>query len=385
MRMHIAGEWLDGSVREAVTNPFSGDEIDTVPVAGAEDVERALAAAVRGAERQRHTPAYDRQAILNKAAQLADERVDDIARTISLEEGKPLTESSGEASRCPTCCGSPRSRARSCAARCCRSTRIVGQARAGSASPCAVPCGVVVAITPFNFPLLLVLHKIAPALAAGNAVILKPAERDAARRAQAHRDPARGRPAAAGDCSASPAPGAELGRRSVATHACARSASPGTTAVGERHPRVAGVKRLSLELGANCPVVVLRRRRHRRAAAPGRLDRRLRQRGPGVHLDAARARRPTVYARLPRRADAARARRSGPATRSSRRRPLAAMIREARPSASRRWIRRGGRRRARCVCGRRARRRRATRRRSSPTSTRRCASSATSCSARRWR
>ena len=99
MRMLIAGEWLDGTLREDVTNPFDGSVIDTVPVASSAEVERALEAAVRGAARQRHTPAYDRQMILMRAADIADQRVDDLARTISLESGKLLAEATGEASR----------------------------------------------------------------------------------------------------------------------------------------------------------------------------------------------------------------------------------------------------------------------------------------------
>jgi acyl-CoA reductase-like NAD-dependent aldehyde dehydrogenase len=256
MRMHIAGEWLDGSVREAVTNPFSGDEIDSVPVAGADDVERALAAAVRGAERQRHTPAYDRQAILNRAADLADERLDDIARTISLESGKLLTEATGEASRV----GDMLRLAAFEGAHIYGDSlpldahRGAGQGRLGLTI--RQPCGVVVAITPFNYPALLVLHKIAPALAAGNAVILKPARATPLTALKiteilldAGLDPEA--------ISCVTGPGAELGEMLCRDPRVRKISFTGNSATGAAITRVAGVKRLSLELGASCPVVVL--------------------------------------------------------------------------------------------------------------------------------
>jgi acyl-CoA reductase-like NAD-dependent aldehyde dehydrogenase len=74
--MFAAGEWTAGSTSEEVRNPFSGEAVDTVPVATVEDARRALDTAVAGARVQRETTAYDRQAILIKAAALADERVE---------------------------------------------------------------------------------------------------------------------------------------------------------------------------------------------------------------------------------------------------------------------------------------------------------------------
>lgn len=256
MRMLIAGEWTDGAARESVTNPFNGDVIDSVPVASRADVERALAAAVRGAERQRHTPAYDRQAILLRAANLAEERVADLARTISLESGKLLSEATGEASR---------------AGDMLRLAAFEGSQLYGDSLPLDAhrgagqgrlgftirqPCGVVVAITPFNYPSLLVLHKIAPALAAGNAVILKPARKTPLTALKlteilldAGLDPEA--------ISCVTGPGAELGEQLCSDPRVRKISFTGNSATGAAITRVAGVKRLSLELGASCPVVVL--------------------------------------------------------------------------------------------------------------------------------
>jgi acyl-CoA reductase-like NAD-dependent aldehyde dehydrogenase len=115
---------------------------------------------------------------------------------------------------------------------------------------------VVVAITPFNYPALLVLHKVAPALAAGNAVVLKPAEATpltALAVAECFLDA--GLPPTV--LSVVTGHGTEIGDRLVADPRIRKVSFTGSTAVGERITRVAGVKRLSLELGASCAVVVL--------------------------------------------------------------------------------------------------------------------------------
>jgi acyl-CoA reductase-like NAD-dependent aldehyde dehydrogenase len=100
--MLIGGDWRPavGTGRtEDVTSPYDGSVVGTVPVAGTEDVEAALTAAEMGALRWRRTPAHARMKILLRAAELADERAGDIARTISSEAGKTITEATGEASR----------------------------------------------------------------------------------------------------------------------------------------------------------------------------------------------------------------------------------------------------------------------------------------------
>ena len=256
MRMFIAGHWTEGALREEVTNPFNGDVIDTVPVASSADIDQALDAAVRGAVRQRHTAGYDRQAVLLRAADLADERVDDLARTISLESGKLLSEATGEASRA----GDMLRLAGFEGAHLYGDSlpldahRGAGQGRIGFTL--RQPCGVVVAITPFNYPSLLVLHKIGPAVAAGNAVILKPARKTpltALKLVEILLD-AGLHPEA---ISCVTGPGAELGEMLCSDPRVRKISFTGNSATGEAITRVAGVKRLSLELGASCPVVVL--------------------------------------------------------------------------------------------------------------------------------
>ena len=118
------------------------------------------------------------------------------------------------------------------------------------------PCGVVVAISPFNYPALLVAHKVGPALAAGNAVVLKPARQTpltALFLTRALLDA--GLPEHAIQCVTGS--GAELGGALCADPRVRKITFTGSTAVGEEITRVAGIKRLSLELGANCPLIVL--------------------------------------------------------------------------------------------------------------------------------
>jgi len=259
MNLLIGGEWRSavGSGRtEDVTSPYDGSVVGTVPVAGRDDVEAALSAAEAGAVTWRRTPAHERMRILLRAAELADQRAPEIARTISAEVGKTITEATGEAAR---------------SGEIIRLAAFEGVQLYGDTLPLDAnrgtgldkigftlrqPCGVVVAISPFNYPALLVLHKIAPALAAGNAVVLKPARTTpltALALAACFIDA--GLPA--GVLSVLTGPGGELGDELVSDPRVRKVSFTGSTGIGERITRMAGVKKLSLELGASCPVIVL--------------------------------------------------------------------------------------------------------------------------------
>jgi acyl-CoA reductase-like NAD-dependent aldehyde dehydrogenase len=259
MDMLIGGRWrpATGSRQvEEVTSPFDGAVVGTVPVGTVEDVDAALSAAQAGGERWRRTPAHERMRILLRAAELADERAEETARLISAETGKTITEATGEASRSGDLI---------------RLAAFEGTQLYGDSLPLDAnrgtgqdkigftlrqPCGVVVAITPFNYPALLVLHKLAPALAAGNAVVLKPARTTpltALALAACFVDA--GLPE--GVLSVVTGPGGALGDALVTDPRVRKISFTGSTATGERITRVAGVKKLSLELGASCPVVIL--------------------------------------------------------------------------------------------------------------------------------
>jgi len=177
MEMLIGGKWCGavGGETEVVQSPYDGHPVDSVPVGGVDDAAAAIDGAEVAARVQRETPAHERFAVLLRAADLVDERAEDIAQTLSAESGKPITEARGEAGRSGALI---------------RLAAYEGSQLYGSTLPLDAntgtglekigftvrqPCGIIVAISPFNYPALLVLHKIAPALAAGNAVVLKPA------------------------------------------------------------------------------------------------------------------------------------------------------------------------------------------------------------------
>lgn len=247
----------NSGVFESVTNPFSGDEIGEVAVANLADVDLALSAAQLGFNTWSRTPAHERFAILLKAAALADERQEAIAQIISGENGKSLLEARGEAGR---------------SGEIIRLAAYEGSQLYGESLPLDAnkgtgfdkigftvkqPVGIVVAIAPFNYPALLVLHKLAPALAVGNAVVLKPARSTpltAIALAQCFIDA--GLPE--GVLSVITGSGGALGDALVSDKRVRKISFTGSTKTGEHISRIAGVKKLSLELGASGPVVVLK-------------------------------------------------------------------------------------------------------------------------------
>jgi acyl-CoA reductase-like NAD-dependent aldehyde dehydrogenase len=255
MKMYVSGHWVDSPKMTEVTSPYSGNVVDVAPDATPEQAEQALASAERGAAAMRKLTAYERNQILLRAADILAGRVEDFARTVSLEEGKPLFESRGEASRMPDLL-------RLCAF---EGSQVRGEtlpidAQAGARGKVAftlrVPCGVVAAITPFNYPLLLVLHKVGPALAAGNAVILKPASTTPLTSLKLTEVLLQaGLPEDGLQCITGA--GSRLGPILCADPRVRKITFTGSTEVGRNLAKIGGGKRLSLEMGSNCPLVVL--------------------------------------------------------------------------------------------------------------------------------
>ena len=256
--MLIDGQWVAAATgtTEQVHSPFDGSVVGEVPVAGIQDADLAITAAVSGFEKWRRTPAHERFAILQRAAALADARAHEIATIISNENGKSFTEALGEANR---------------SGEIIRLASYEGTQLYGDTLPLDAnrgtgfdkigftipqPVGIVVAIAPFNYPALLVLHKVAPALAAGNAVVLKPARATpltALAIAQCFVDA--GLPD--GVLNVITGPGGQIGDALVRDKRVRKVSFTGSTAVGEHIASIAGIKKLSLELGASGPVVVL--------------------------------------------------------------------------------------------------------------------------------
>lgn len=172
----VGGEWRRSDARTAVIYPYTGETVAMVGAAGAQDVEDAIVAAVEAFAVTRRMPAFCRAEILRRAARLVEERAEQLARQIVLETGNPLGETRGEVARTVSIFQIAAEEA----------TRIGGEIVPLDVVPAGerrlgevrrFPIGPVAGITAYNAPLLLPAHKIAPAFAAGNPIIVKPAPR----------------------------------------------------------------------------------------------------------------------------------------------------------------------------------------------------------------
>src|SRR5438128_2524277 len=171
-RLYLAGEWVETGDSFDVRSPYSGAVVATVARAGADDARRAVDAAERAMRDP--LPPWRRADILERVSQLLRERAEELAQTICAEAGKPLKAARVEAARAVSTYALAAGEARRLTG---ETVPIAGtQPGEGHAAwTLRLPIGVVGAITPFNFPLNLVAHKLAPALAAGCAVVHKPA------------------------------------------------------------------------------------------------------------------------------------------------------------------------------------------------------------------
>ncbi len=255
MKMYVAGQWIDKAKKIDVLNPYDNSVIDTVPRAEAADVDRALESAARGASVMARLPGYERWKILKKAAEIMAARNEELGQLISKEEGKIIAEGRLEANRAvETIMGSAE-----------EAKRIHGETIPLDGAPggagkfgvtLRVPCGVVAAISPFNFPLNLVCHKVGPALAAGNAVVIKPATDtplSALRLTEILLEA--GLPPEGVQCLTGP--GGEIGDALVADRRVRKITFTGSRDVGERICRLAGIKKVTMELGSNSPIIVM--------------------------------------------------------------------------------------------------------------------------------
>jgi acyl-CoA reductase-like NAD-dependent aldehyde dehydrogenase len=248
----VAGEWVETGEWQEVRSPYSGDVVGRVAKAGAEVTRRAIDAA-EDAMRE-PLPAHKRAEILVKVAGALGRRHDEVARIISDEAGKPMKAAKIEASRAMSTYTFAAVEAR----------KLTGETIAMDASQAGEgklaltlrePAGVVGAISPFNFPLNLVAHKIAPALAAGCAVVLKPASQTPlSALLLAELETEAGLPP--GWLNVLVGPSSEIGDVLVEDERVKVLTFTGSSAVGwglrERAPR----KKVNLELGNSTPLIV---------------------------------------------------------------------------------------------------------------------------------
>ncbi len=250
----VAGKKKKTQSLITVRNPFDGSVVDEVCAASDIEVEEALASCFKARSAVSKLSRYERATILSRASDLIAKRREEIEHVLVLEVGKTIAEARAEVSRAITTFSVASEEAK----------RIGGELVAFDSVPQGrgrtgyffrVPIGVVVAITPFNFPLNLAAHKVAPAIAAGNPFVLKPASQT----------PITGLllgeiileagfPEEA--ISVLPGSGESVGMRLVKDDRPRMITFTGSEEIGKRIASAAGFKKLTMELGSNSAVIV---------------------------------------------------------------------------------------------------------------------------------
>jgi len=253
-RLFIGGTFRSGTAVREIRTPYDGAVFATVHTGDAAMIDEAVKAAQRGFREMRSLTRARRAEILLDVRRRLLENADWFARIIASECGKPLKEARLEVTR-----GAGTLLFSATEALAFAGEEVPMDASAHGAGRMAMvirePIGVIGAITPFNFPLNLSLHKIGPALAAGNAVVHKPASATPVSALELARLFAEaGLPD--GALNVVPGPGAELGEALARHPSLAMVTFTGSPEVGTRLREIAGLKRVTLELGSNSAVIV---------------------------------------------------------------------------------------------------------------------------------
>lgn len=253
-KLYIGGEWVPAVEYSVLKSPFSGEALAEIPMATIEDVNNAIEAAYNAREVVRKMPAHERALILERIAKLLEERAEEAAEIIAKEAGKPITTAKGEVARTIQTYKFAAEEAK----------RIHGETIPLEAAPggenriaytVREPIGVVAAITPFNFPMNLVAHKVGPAIASGNTVVLKPASQTPlsaiflAKIAEEAGLPK-------GALNVITGKGSMVGDALVQHKHVSMVTFTGSPSVGISLRNKAGLKRVTLELGSNSAVIV---------------------------------------------------------------------------------------------------------------------------------
>jgi succinate-semialdehyde dehydrogenase/glutarate-semialdehyde dehydrogenase len=251
----VAGEWRDAFSKRThtVTNPSTGLPIGTVPEMGAKELREAIARAESAQRAWRSRPAHERAKILRRWFDLMTKHQEDLACILTSEQGKPLEEARGEIAYAASFIEWFAE----------ESKRVYGDTIPGRNSRQRIivlkePVGVCAAITPWNFPAAMITRKVAPALAAGCAMVVKPAPQTPySALALAELAQEAGLPA--GLLSIITGDAREIGAEMTSNPIVRKLSFTGSTAVGRiLMAQCAGsIKKLSLELGGNAPFIVL--------------------------------------------------------------------------------------------------------------------------------
>ena len=251
-KLLIGGEWIETGDWIDVASPYSGETVGRVAKAGADETRRAIDAAEEAMREP--LPAHKRAEILVRVAGFLGRRHDEVARTISDEAGKPMKAARVEARRAMSTYTFAAVEARKLAGE--MVPMDASQAGEGKlAFTLRRPIGVVGAISPFNFPLNLVAHKLAPALAAGCAVVLKPASQTPLSALMlAELETEAGLPP--GWLNVLVGPASEIGDVLIEDNRVKALTFTGSGAVGWKLAERAPKKRVKLELGNATPVII---------------------------------------------------------------------------------------------------------------------------------
>jgi succinate-semialdehyde dehydrogenase / glutarate-semialdehyde dehydrogenase len=253
-RLLIDNEWVDatGGKTLDVVNPATGKAIGKVAHASIADLDRALAAAQRGFDKWRNTPANERAAVMRRAAGLIRERAGDIAKLLTQEQGKPLVEAKGETLAAADIIEWFADEGRRIYGRIVPSRNLAAQQLV-----LKEPLGPVAAFTPWNFPINQIVRKLGAALATGCSFLVKAPEETPASPAallQAFVD-AGIPPGVVGLVFGNPA---EISNYLIAHPIIRKVTFTGSTPVGKQLAALAGahMKRVTMELGGHAPVIV---------------------------------------------------------------------------------------------------------------------------------
>lgn len=252
--LFIDGKWEIKQRTYALRSPYSGETIAHISMAESEDVQRAIEGAHSAYGAMKGLPAHRRSDILNRVADILLERKEELARLLAMEAGKPIRTARGELDRTIATYRFAAEEAK----------RIYGETIPMDAAPGGEqrlgftwrePLGVVVAIAPFNFPFNLVAHKLGPAFAAGNTVVLKPAEQTPlSAYAIAEIFQQAGLPD--GALQVVTGKGRELSDALITNERVKKITFTGSAEVGKIIKAKAGLRKVTLELGSNSGLIV---------------------------------------------------------------------------------------------------------------------------------
>lgn len=257
--MEIKGLYINGKSEKKertydLKSPYNGQILAQISMAEAEDVRRAIEGANEAYQTMKELPAYKRSEILSNVARILQERKEEMARIIALEAGKPIRTARGEIDRTIVTYQFAAEEAK----------RIYGETIPMDAAPGGEnrvgftwrePLGVVVAISPFNFPFNLVAHKLGPAFAAGNTVVLKPAEQTPLS-ALMIADVFKQAGLPDGALQVVTGSGRELSDSLITDDRVKKVTFTGSAQVGKLIKEKAGLRKVTLELGSNSGLII---------------------------------------------------------------------------------------------------------------------------------